>query len=117
MKMPLAVSPVWMKKYNLDKHAHNGYVYLYMVGAVLGLPQVGIFANKPSKNGSRPTGILNASTPLACGSTNGIPFHSPLSWMTFKHANHLVEGVDYMYIAQNRINTNCILFSMCFACP
>ncbi len=29
----------------------------------------------------------------------------------------LKQGADYMYIAWNGINTNCILFSMCFACP
>jgi hypothetical protein len=47
MKMPLAVFPVWIKKqYNLDEHAHNGYLYLRMERAVWGLPQVGIIANK-----------------------------------------------------------------------
>jgi hypothetical protein len=46
MKMPLAVYLVWIKKqYNLDEHAHNGYVYLCTKRAVWGLPQAGILAN------------------------------------------------------------------------
>jgi hypothetical protein len=78
IKMPLEVFPVWIKKqYDLDKHVYNGYVYLRMERAVWGLPQAGILANKLLQISLCPTGIMNASTLLACGITNDIPFYSP----------------------------------------
>ena len=48
MRMPLSVFPEWVKKqYKLDELAQNGFVYLRMERAVLGLPQAGILvANK-----------------------------------------------------------------------
>ena len=47
MHIPLSYFPAWtMEKYNLNKHAYNGYVYIKMQRAVWGLPQAGILANK-----------------------------------------------------------------------
>jgi hypothetical protein len=47
MKMPLVLFLDWIKtQYNLEKYAYNGFVYLEMRGAVWGLLQVGILANK-----------------------------------------------------------------------
>ena len=47
MKMPLSLFPTWTKEQdNLNKLAKNGFVYLEMRRAVLGLPQAGILVNK-----------------------------------------------------------------------
>jgi hypothetical protein len=47
MKMPITLFPNWIvKQYNLLEHVKNRYIYLEMRGAIWGLPQVGILANK-----------------------------------------------------------------------
>jgi hypothetical protein len=47
MQMPLAIFPNWIKqRYQLDRHAHKGQVYLHLEHTVWGLPQAGILANK-----------------------------------------------------------------------
>ncbi len=40
MKMPIALFPQWIvEQYNLNKHVHNGFIYLEMRRVVWGLPQ------------------------------------------------------------------------------
>jgi hypothetical protein len=47
MKIPIGPFPPWIiEQYNLLHHVHNGYIYLEIHHAVLGLPQAGILANK-----------------------------------------------------------------------
>jgi hypothetical protein len=47
MKIPLTLFPVWtIEQYNLHKLALDGWVYIKMRRAGLGLPQAGILANK-----------------------------------------------------------------------
>jgi hypothetical protein len=47
MQIPLALLPEWIKtQYNLNIHAHDGFVFLKIQHAVPGLPQAGILANK-----------------------------------------------------------------------
>ncbi len=39
MKIPLSLFPVWIREqYNMDAHAHKGFVYIQMGRAVWGLP-------------------------------------------------------------------------------
>ena len=50
MKIPLALFPRWIiQQYELERHMHNGYIYLELIRAVWGLPQAGILANKRLK--------------------------------------------------------------------
>jgi hypothetical protein len=47
IKISLTLLPAWIvKKYDLTKHALNGYVHLEMRQAVWGLSQAVILANK-----------------------------------------------------------------------
>ena len=44
MKIPLALFPRWIiEQYELEKHMHNGYIYLELRRAVWGLPQAGAY--------------------------------------------------------------------------
>jgi hypothetical protein len=46
--IPLVLFPQWIvEQYDLNRHALNGKVHLELRGAVWGLPQAGILANKP----------------------------------------------------------------------
>jgi hypothetical protein len=105
MKMLLAVFPVWIRKqYNLDKHAHNGYVYLCMDRAVWGLPQAEILANKLLQK------WLTSHGYYECINTPGLSKHkwTPISftlvvddfgvkYVSKEHANHLMECIRTKY--------------------
>ena len=46
MKIPLNLFPqATQAQYELEKHAHNGFVYVEIWKAIYGLPQAGILAN------------------------------------------------------------------------
>ena len=55
MRTPFALFPPWIaKQYDLANKIHNGHIYLD--GAVWGLPQAGILANKLLKKRLAPHG-------------------------------------------------------------
>ena len=57
MTILLALFPEWTKKqYNLNTHARDGFVFLEIRGAVWGLPQAGILANKLLRKRMAPHG-------------------------------------------------------------
>jgi hypothetical protein len=64
----------------------------------------GFLLTNSYKNNSCPMGIMNASTLPACGSTNGIPLHSPfvvddfgVKYVGKEHANHLMKCIRANY--------------------
>jgi hypothetical protein len=83
MQMLLEVFPVWIKSNAILTSMRTMDMCPYALREQFEdyHKQESLQKNFP-ENGSRPMGIMNASTLLACGSTNGNPFHSPLSWMT-----------------------------------
>jgi hypothetical protein len=70
MKIPYALFPQWtIEQYGLDKHEHNGYIFLELRQAVWGLPQAGILANKKLKQKLAPFGYHE------CKNTPGLWYH------------------------------------------
>eukprot|EP00804_Cyclotella_cryptica_P004885 CCRYP_004953-RA/>CCRYP_004953-RA protein AED:0.21 eAED:0.22 QI:0/0/0/1/0.5/0.33/3/0/1060 len=99
MKMPLALFPDHIRaKYNLDKHAVNGFVYLELRGAIYGLPQAGALANKLLRKRLAPHGYYEvAHTPgLWCHVTRPISFtlvvdDFGVKYVGQEHAEHLIH--------------------------
>jgi hypothetical protein len=70
MKIPYALFPRWtIEQYELERHVHNGYIFLEMRRAVWGLPQAGILANKKLKRKLAPFGYHE------CKNTPGLWYH------------------------------------------
>jgi hypothetical protein len=65
MKMPISFFPTWIiEQYNLQKYVLNGFIYLEIRGAIWGLPQAGILANKLLRKHILPHGYYEcANTP------------------------------------------------------
>ncbi len=71
MKMPIGWFPQWIiEQYDLNKHVHNGFIYLEMQHAVWGLPLAGIFANKLLRKCCLPHGYFKCPNTPGSGSTN-----------------------------------------------
>jgi hypothetical protein len=52
MKMPLSLFLVWIwEQYNMDAHAHKGFVYIQMERTVWGLPKRGSWPTNCSESG------------------------------------------------------------------
>jgi hypothetical protein len=74
MKIPYSLFPRWIiKKYGLEEHVHNGYIFLEMRQSVWGLPQAGILANKKLKQKLAPFGYHK------CKNTPGLWYHKTRS--------------------------------------
>ena len=70
MKIPYALFPLWIiEQYELDKHVHNGYIYLELRRAVWGLPRAAILANKRLKQKLAPFGYHE------CKNSPGLWYH------------------------------------------
>jgi len=105
MKMPLSLFPTWTKEQdNLNKLAKNGFVYLEMRRAVLGLPQAGILANKLLLKRLLPHGYYE------CKHTSGLWRHltHPISFTLVvddfgvkyvgkEHIDHLIKCIKEKY--------------------
>jgi hypothetical protein len=105
MKIPIGVFPqATINQYNLNQHAHNGFIYLEVRKAIYGLPQAGILANQLLKQRLRPFGYFEvAHTPgLWKHITRPIQFTLTVDDFGVKyegkeHADHLIEALSTHY--------------------
>jgi hypothetical protein len=105
MKMPIALFPQWIvEQYNLNKHVHNGFIYLEMQCTVWGLPQAGILANKLLCRRLLPHGYFECANTLGLWKHKKSPIAFTLVVNSFgvkyvgkEHVDHLIAAIKEKY--------------------
>jgi hypothetical protein len=101
MKMPIALFPQWIvEQYNLDKHVHNGFIYMEMQRMVWGLPQSGILANKLLRRHLLPHGYFECASMLGQWRHKTRPIAFTLvvddfgvKYVGKEHVDHLIAAI------------------------